>query len=669
MNKKSFVITAVTLITNLSLVTTTFAYTFPNNLQLGAQGEDVKQLQIILNQDPTTQVATTGPGAPGNETTYFGPATKAAVIKFQNKYASEVLYPAGLYTGSGYFGPLSRAKINNLKVTNSSTTETTQSQIQTTPTVSVDQTKSIESTYSDTLGATQKVTTSGKSQQNLDTTAPTVPTNVILNEKTSNSVRLSWTASNDPIVSNKLTSGVAYYLVKYNSISTTVYTNSAYIINLKPETTYSFTVTAVDKEGNKSKASSALTVTTDKEPVTNVPPSINGVPATTTIIGNLYNFTPVASDQNGDTLTFSITNKPSWATFDTKTGKLTGTPTATGTFSNITIFVTDGKMGSLSLPTFSITVVDKTATAKLLFKSNFGKGVVLNSVRDYYTNGSVINGKGGWQDITGLDSETGYTWSPAALSKNIPGTIFTGVQWITYATVTSETINDNMSTEIKSVVGPEGNMVNELLSTVKERGPSLGSCCAQAQPMISRSHRYGDVTDMYITYWAKHPADLIDKLDPSVSSGNWHAQFEFKTGGYENTGNGDYRIQTTIIKNTEGKLYWMSKGDNGANGPFPFVDYWVERNYDVPVPLDKWFKFEVFWHRSTGADGRYWAAVDGQVLVDHKGPNMGDYNLPINRIFFAPAYSGSRTPVLSQFTGLEIWDGFPCGVGVSCYKK
>jgi peptidoglycan hydrolase-like protein with peptidoglycan-binding domain len=370
----SFVVAPILSFILISTAIPAEAYTFPNNLQLGAQGEDVKQLQIILNQDPTTQVATTGPGAPGNETTYFGPATKAAVIKFQNKYASEVLYPAGLYTGSGYFGPLSRAKINNLKVTNSSTTETTQSQIQTTPTVSVDQTKSIESTYSDTLGATQKVTTSGKSQQNLDTTAPTVPTNVILNEKTSNSVRLSWTASNDPIVSNKLTSGVAYYLVKYNSISTTVYTNSAYIINLKPETTYSFTVTAVDKEGNKSKASSALTVTTDKEPVTNVPPSINGVPATTTIIGNLYNFTPVASDQNGDTLTFSITNKPSWATFDTKTGKLTGTPTATGTFSNITIFVTDGKMGSLSLPTFSITVVDKTATAKLLFKSNFGKG-------------------------------------------------------------------------------------------------------------------------------------------------------------------------------------------------------------------------------------------------------------------------------------------------------
>jgi hypothetical protein len=304
-----------------------------------------------------------------------------------------------------------------------------------------------------------------------------------------------------------------------------------------------------------------------------------------------------------------------------------------------------------------------TTTAKKLFASNFSKGVYLSDLYGYYP-----NGKGAWQDLKGVDSETGYTWSPAALSKNIPGTIFTGVQWITYASSTPEEIKSSLSSEIREVTGPQGAPVNELFTAVNKKGP-LGVGSAQAEFMISRDHRYGDVTDMYITYWAKHPADLIDKLDPSVSSGNWHAQFEFKTGGYENTGNGDYRIQTTIIKNTEGKLYWMSKGDNVANGPWPRIDYWIERNYEIPVPLDKWFKFEVFWHRSTGADGRYWAAVDGQVLVDHKGPNMGDYNLPINRIFFAPAYSGGNTPVESHVTGLEIWDGFPCGVGVSCYSS
>lgn len=300
-----------------------------------------------------------------------------------------------------------------------------------------------------------------------------------------------------------------------------------------------------------------------------------------------------------------------------------------------------------------------STTAKLLFKSNFGKGVTLSPLYSFYT-----SGKGAWQDLKGTDSETGYSFPVTG----IPNQNFSGIQWITYATVTPDTIGENISTEIREVTGPAGKPVNELFTSVKKKGP-LGVGSAQAQFMVRRDHKYGDVKDMYITYWAKHPADLITKLDPSVSSANWHAQFEFKTGGYENTGNGDYRIQTTILKNKDGKLYWMSKGDNGANGPFPFVDYWIERNYDVPVILDKWFKYEVYWHRSAGADGRYWTAVDGQVLFDHKGPNMGDYNLPINRIFFAPAYSGGNTPVESHITGLEIWDGFPCGVGVSCYKK
>lgn len=46
---------------------------------------------------------------------------------------------------------------------------------------------------------------------------------------------------------------------------------------------------------------------------------------------------------------------------------------------------------------------------------------------------------------------------------------------------------------------------------------------------------------------------------------------------------------------------------------------------------------------------------------------MGDYNLPITRIFVNNAYSGGYATVESHSTGLEIWDGFPCGDGVSCF--
>jgi hypothetical protein len=89
----------------------------------------------------------------------------------------------------------------------------------------------------------------------------------------------------------------------------------------------------------------------------NSAPKISGSPATSATVGTAYSFTPTASDANGDKLTFSITNRPSWATFSTTTGKLSGTPTSTqtGTYSNITIKVSDGK-ATASLPAFSITV-------------------------------------------------------------------------------------------------------------------------------------------------------------------------------------------------------------------------------------------------------------------------------------------------------------------------
>ena len=84
--------------------------------------------------------------------------------------------------------------------------------------------------------------------------------------------------------------------------------------------------------------------------------------ATTSVTANsLYTFTPAANDADGDTLTFQIENKPTWATFNTLTGRLSGTPSAEATHSNIVIRVTDGK-ATATLPTFSITVTSAEAS-------------------------------------------------------------------------------------------------------------------------------------------------------------------------------------------------------------------------------------------------------------------------------------------------------------------
>ena len=86
-------------------------------------------------------------------------------------------------------------------------------------------------------------------------------------------------------------------------------------------------------------------------------PVIGGTPSTNVVAGASYSFTPTAGDPDGDTLTFSIANQPSWATFSSRTGQLSGTPakTNTGTFSNIVISVSDGTL-TAALPAFSIQV-------------------------------------------------------------------------------------------------------------------------------------------------------------------------------------------------------------------------------------------------------------------------------------------------------------------------
>ena len=86
-------------------------------------------------------------------------------------------------------------------------------------------------------------------------------------------------------------------------------------------------------------------------------PAISGSPPTAALEGQTYAFAPNASDADGDALSFSITNRPAWASFSTATGALRGTPGAgtVGSYSNITIRVTDG-IATVSLPAFSIDV-------------------------------------------------------------------------------------------------------------------------------------------------------------------------------------------------------------------------------------------------------------------------------------------------------------------------
>jgi len=114
----------------------------------------------------------------------------------------------------------------------------------------------------------------------------------------------------------------------------------------------SFVVAVTD---GKDTAVATVNVTID---AVNDEPVISGTPAVSVNQDEAYSFVPAASDIDADKLTYSITNKPGWASFNAATGALTGTPAKAnvGTTSDIVISVSDGST-SVSLPAFDIKVV------------------------------------------------------------------------------------------------------------------------------------------------------------------------------------------------------------------------------------------------------------------------------------------------------------------------
>ena len=89
----------------------------------------------------------------------------------------------------------------------------------------------------------------------------------------------------------------------------------------------------------------------------NISPTISGNPQPAVMMGDNYSFTPTASDPDGDTLTFTVQNLPSWASFDSANGSMIGHPSLgdVGLYSQIIITTSDGT-DTASLSAFSVEV-------------------------------------------------------------------------------------------------------------------------------------------------------------------------------------------------------------------------------------------------------------------------------------------------------------------------
>lgn len=127
----------------------------------------------------------------------------------------------------------------------------------------------------------------------------------------------------------------------------------------------------------------------------NAAPTIQGQPLTSVLVGQAYSFQPTASDADGDTLTFSVANQPSWVSFDAATGRLSGTPTAAdvATATNIRITVSDGR-ATATLGPFSIAVAQAAA----------GSALLSWTPPDRNTDGSTLTDLAGYRVLYGLSA-------------------------------------------------------------------------------------------------------------------------------------------------------------------------------------------------------------------------------------------------------------------------
>ena len=274
--------------------------------------------------------------------------------------------------------------------------------------------------------------------------------------------------------------------------------------------------------------------------------------------------------------------------------------------------------------------VSSVSAANRLFKSDFGQATIQSA----YKCGPMSSRPDGtqcYQKITGGGFPVAFAgWGTPTMSE------FQMLSY-QYPGITPSTATQYFKNEIQTVTGPNGTPTKVLYSWKNTSGQNGYNVTTPTEG-----------GNLYYRYWLKLPTDLASRL-------TWNSVFEWKTAG-------DYRFTTYIYKNSSGGLYWHVQADNEANGGMPpngqLIKFY-EKNSTEPVPLGKWFLIETWTHRSSGSDGRLAAAINGKIIADFKGPNMGYWKKPINRLAIVKNYGTGLN--YQWIANIEAWDGFPCG--------
>ncbi|HKQ83322.1 MAG TPA: putative Ig domain-containing protein [Steroidobacteraceae bacterium] len=174
-------------------------------------------------------------------------------------------------------------------------------------------------------------------------------------------------------------------------------------------------------------------------PSSNAAPSIGGQPGADAQAGQAYSFQPSAQDPEGAALQFSVTNLPSWATFDASTGRISGSPpsSAVGSYSGVVISVSDG-VNTARLGPFSINVVALST----------GVATISWTPPNSNTDGSALTDLTGYVVLYGRSADNlsqSIEIDNASMSTYVVESLATGTWYFAVVSVNAEGIRSALS--------------------------------------------------------------------------------------------------------------------------------------------------------------------------------------------------------------------------------
>jgi hypothetical protein len=316
------------------------------------------------------------------------------------------------------------------------------------------------------------------------------------------------------------------------------------------------------------------------EEITNSAPTISSSAITTVESGTAYSYSLVAADVDGDTLTMSAANLPTWLSFDASTGVLSGTPA-------------DSDEGDIAI---TLTVSDGTDVVTQSFTVSVTVPAAINNTAVITSTGvtSATVGEAYSYTLTATDAD-GDTLT---MSATIPGTL----SWLTFDDTTGilsgiPASGDVAATEITLAVndGTEDSLQTFTITVVDaavERTPALvvykdaenplwpaWDCCGGTTPsVISDSDAvYDQVTQFNIvgdTVVGFNARDAVDGVAFDTPAGTT-LEFDLKVTAMPTAGDTDWKLKLEGGGVSEVNL------DTSVEGIAPTLDTWVHYTFNV----------------------------------------------------------------------------------------